>query len=71
MTGNELVSFVRRGQERSFLVCKGKLAERRPSRPVSAALAPVTRQAVTVPAHLPAPSAAPAVRPLSVMGIGS
>ena len=74
MTGNELVSFVRRGKERSFLVCKGKLAERRPSRRVSAAaLAPVTRQAVavTVPAHLPEPSAAPAVRPLSVMGIGS
>ena len=74
MTGNELVSFVRRGQERSFLVCKGKLTERRPSRPVSAAaLAPVTRHAVavTVPAHLPAPSAAPAFRPLSVMGIGS
>jgi 5-methyltetrahydropteroyltriglutamate--homocysteine methyltransferase len=74
MTGNELVSFVRRGKERSFLVCKGTLAERKPSRRVSAAaLAPVTRQAVavTVPAHLPAPAAAPAVRPLSVMGIGS
>ena len=33
----------------------------------------MTRQsvAVTIPAHLPAPSAAPAIRPLSVMGIGS
>jgi 5-methyltetrahydropteroyltriglutamate--homocysteine methyltransferase len=74
MTGNELVSFVRRGKERSFLVCKGTLVERKPSRRVSAAaLAPVTRQAVavTVPAHLPAPAAAPAIRPLSVMGIGS
>ena len=74
MTGNELVSFVRRGKERSFLVCKGTWAERKPSRRVSAAaLAPVTRQAVavTVPAHLPAPTAAQAVRPLSVMGIGS
>src|SRR5512144_2518742 len=28
MTGNELVSFVRRGRERSFLVCKGALSER-------------------------------------------
>src|ERR1700675_2237142 len=28
MTGNELVSLVRRGRERSFLVCKGRLAER-------------------------------------------
>ena len=74
MTGNELVSFVRRGKERSFLVCKGTLAERRPTRRVSAeALAPVTRQpvAVTVPTDLPPPSAAPALRPLSVMGIGS
>src|SRR6267378_4139588 len=74
MTGNELVSFVRRGKERSFLVCKGTLAERKPSRRVSdAALAAVTRQpsAVTIPAALPAPAAAPAIRPLSVMGIGS
>ena len=28
MTGNELVSFVRRGTQRSFLVCKGTLVER-------------------------------------------
>src|SRR5947207_3432091 len=28
MTGNELLSVVRNGRERSFLVCKGKLAER-------------------------------------------
>ncbi len=74
MTGNELVSFVRRGKERSFLVCKGTLAERKPQRRVSAtALAPVTRQpvAVSIPAVLPPPAAAPAIRPLSVMGIGS
>jgi len=74
MTGNELVSFVRRGRERSFLVCKGKLAERRAPRRVSAAaLASVTRQAVpvTIPVELPRPSSAPAIRPLSVMGIGS
>jgi len=74
MTGNELVSFVRRGKERSFLVCKGTLAERKPPRRVSAAaLAPVTRQpvAVSIPAVLPPPAAAPAIRPLSVMGIGS
>src|SRR5258705_1094734 len=74
MTGNELVSFVRRGKERSFLVCKGQLAERKPMRRASAeALAPVTRQpmAVTIPTDLPPPSPAPAVGPLSVMGIGS
>jgi 5-methyltetrahydropteroyltriglutamate--homocysteine methyltransferase len=74
MTGNELVSFVRRGKERSFLVCKGRLAERKPARRVSAeALASVTRQpvAVTIPTGLPSPAAAPAIRPLAVMGIGS
>jgi len=74
MTGNELVSFVRHGKERSFLVCKGKLAERRPARRVSPeALATVTRQpvAVTIPTDLPSPSAAPSIRPLSVLGIGS
>jgi len=74
MTGNELVSFVRRGKEHSFLVYKGKLAERRPARHVSAeALATVTRQpvAVTIPTDLPSPAAAPPIRPLSVMGIGS
>lgn len=74
MTGNELVSFVRRGKERSFLVCKGALAERKPLRRVSAAaLAPVTRQpvAVSIPTVLPAPAATQAIGPLSVMGIGS
>ena len=74
MTGNELVSFVRRGKERSFLVCKGKLAERKPARRVSAeALATVTRQPVevTIPPALPSPSTAQAIRALSVMGIGS
>jgi 5-methyltetrahydropteroyltriglutamate--homocysteine methyltransferase len=74
MTGNELVSFVRRGKERSFLVCKGRLAERKPGRRVSTeTLASVTRQpvAVTIPIDLPPPAAAPAIRPLAVMGIGS
>jgi 5-methyltetrahydropteroyltriglutamate--homocysteine methyltransferase len=74
MTGNELVSFVRHGKDRSFLVCKGALAERKPARRVSAAaLAPVTRQPVpvSIPSSLPPPAAAPAIRPLSVMGIGS
>src|SRR6266850_5275124 len=31
MTGNELVSWTKRGKLRSFLVCKGALAERRVS----------------------------------------
>jgi len=40
MTGNELVSFVRRGKERSFLVCKGPLADRKPARRVPHLLEP-------------------------------
>src|SRR5262249_56977201 len=72
MTGNELVSFVRRGKQRSFLVCKGKLAERTPARRVSAeALATPTRQpvAVTIPADLPPPAAEPAVASLPLTRI--
>jgi 5-methyltetrahydropteroyltriglutamate--homocysteine methyltransferase len=75
MTGNELISLVRRGKERSFLVCKGKLAERRPPpRPARmTTLAPPSRPPVevTVPPALPQPTSVPAVRALSVMGIGS
>ena len=75
MTGNELVSLVRRGKERSFLVCKGKLAERpRPTRQApTAKVAPPSRQPVevTVPPTLPPPAPAPAVRALAVMGVGS
>jgi 5-methyltetrahydropteroyltriglutamate--homocysteine methyltransferase len=69
------VSFVRHGKERSFLVCKGPLAERAvalaPSR--ASRVAPVGRApvAVTIPERLPAPAPASAVAPLSVMGIGS
>ena len=75
MTGNELVSFVRHGKERSFLVCKGALAERVTSTtPARAArVAPVGRAPVpvTIPDRLPDPAPAPAIAPLSVMGIGS
>src|SRR5207302_10817498 len=42
VTGNELVSFVRRGRERGFRVCEGNLAERQSTRRASQApLAPV------------------------------
>jgi 5-methyltetrahydropteroyltriglutamate--homocysteine methyltransferase len=72
MTGNELVSFVRRGKERSFLVCKGSVSERaKPARTVRVAPAGRTPVPVTIPEHLPAPAPAPAIAPLSVMGIGS
>jgi 5-methyltetrahydropteroyltriglutamate--homocysteine methyltransferase len=74
MTGNELVSLVRRGKERSFLVCKGTLAERQPSRrPTASPLTPTSHRPVevTVPAVLPPPAPAPAVPALAVMGVGS
>ena len=73
MTGNELVSFVKRGQERSFLVCKGALAERRAASARARPAAPITRPVVpvTIPARLPAPAPAPPIAPLAVMGIGS
>jgi 5-methyltetrahydropteroyltriglutamate--homocysteine methyltransferase len=71
MTGNELISLVRRGKERSFLVCKGKLGERRPR--TRTTLAPPSRPPVevTVPPALPQPMSVSAIRALSVMGIGS
>jgi 5-methyltetrahydropteroyltriglutamate--homocysteine methyltransferase len=73
LTSNELVSFVKRGQERSFLVCKGSLAERvpmtAPPRQPGTMGRPVVE--VHIPTTLPRPAAAPAIRPLSVMGIGS
>lgn len=73
MTGNELVSLVRRGKERSFLVCKGTLAERRP-RDVPTARVTRAQSAVvpvTIPTTLPPPVPAPPIPPLAVMGIGS
>jgi 5-methyltetrahydropteroyltriglutamate--homocysteine methyltransferase len=75
MTGNDLVSWTKRGTERSFLVCKGAVAERRAAPPATGAArgrpAGLEVVPVTIPAHLPPPAPAPAIRPLSVMGIGS
>ena len=76
LTGNELVSFTKTGRQRSFLVCKGPLSGRalaaaasRPAPPASVLGRPVV--AVSIPATLPPPAPAPAIRPLAVMGIGS
>jgi 5-methyltetrahydropteroyltriglutamate--homocysteine methyltransferase len=73
LTGNELVSLVRRGRERSFLVCKGTLAERAPRQRSIHTPAPRGTRVVdvTVPSTLPPPAPAPEVRPLAVMGVGS
>lgn len=74
LTGNELVSVVRSGRVRSFLVCKGTLGERRESSlAVSGGEAPAPRtlSEVVIPGSLPSPMAVPPIAPLSVMGIGS
>lgn len=74
MTGNELVAFTREGKRRSFLVCKGSLADRKvaaaPRDTVSAAQA-TTATVPTFAAKLPPAAPAPVIAPLSVMGIGS
>lgn len=67
LTGNELISRVRRGAQRSYLVCKGKRGERTSGDgPVPVAgprpLATATRSVPVSATRLP---------PLAVMGIGS
>jgi 5-methyltetrahydropteroyltriglutamate--homocysteine methyltransferase len=75
LTGNDLVSWTRHGRERSFLVCKGALAERAATaddgRSPAKTVAAVAVVAVTVPTRLPAPAPAPEIAALSVTGIGS
>jgi 5-methyltetrahydropteroyltriglutamate--homocysteine methyltransferase len=73
LTGNQLLSLTKTGRQRSFLVCKGKLEERRvaPIAPARTSPAPVPAKAVTIPDSLPHPAPAPAIPPLAVMGIGS
>ncbi len=72
MTGNELVSFTKVAKQRSFIVAKGKLAERKAgAATVRSSSMGVELVAVKFLDKLPEPAAAPAIRPLSVMGIGS
>src|SRR5215472_16033356 len=73
MTGNELVSTVRHGRQRSFLVCKGPLSTRRATARGARPPLPVTHAVaeVRIPATLPPPAPTPAIAPLAVMGIGS
>ncbi len=73
MTENELVSWTKRGNQRSYLVCKGALAERKKTAPTPAAPRGAKSLVVPVkiPASLPPPAPAPRIAPLSVMGIGS
>ncbi len=72
MTGNALVSFLEEGKRMSFLVCKGTLQERAPAATAATVVAPVqVIREIIIPKDLPKPIPAPAVEPLSVMGIGS
>jgi 5-methyltetrahydropteroyltriglutamate--homocysteine methyltransferase len=72
MTGNELVSWTKEGPQRSFLVCKGRLDERKPSlAKVTSVSGPLVVKAVTIPDRLATPGPAPAIPPLATTGIGS
>lgn len=71
LTSNELVSFTKVGTQRSFLVCKGKLEERKhaDAKPVQQRTAAASQAAPAVRSL--SPVAAPDLPPLAVMGIGS
>jgi len=73
MTGNELVSVVRQGEQRSYLICKGALADRSaaPSPPRREEGVPAVEPAREHAVSAPEPVSAPPVPPLAVMGIGS
>lgn len=81
MTGNELVSVLRHGRQRRYLVCKGRL-DARGAATNSRSVTPVPDKAVgnrsrvtevspAPAATLPTPAPAPPVPVLGVMGIGS
>ena len=73
MTSNEMVSWTKVNGQRSFLVSKGPFSGSR----VATSVQPVPSIGeqlcveVSIPDHLPPPSPAPKIAPLSVMGIGS
>ncbi|MFG1360575.1 5-methyltetrahydropteroyltriglutamate--homocysteine methyltransferase [Xanthobacter pseudotagetidis] len=69
LTGNEMVSFLKEGKQRSFLVCKGRLEERAPAPPPTTAAPAASLPAAPRPARVPVE--APAIPALAVMGIGS
>ena len=82
LTSNELVSWTRRGERRSYLVSKGPFTARSQAAVAASEVAdrldaPVRtigeqlRVEVTIPESLPAPAAPRAIAPLSVMGVGS
>lgn len=68
LTGNELVSWTKVQRQRSFLICKGSLAERirEPGVPPSVPASPGAQ-----PSRHRVPLGAPPIPALAVMGIGS
>ena len=70
LTKNELVSMVENGRQRSYLVCKGGMAERKQAAPGKAALTPEFQamRAVVIPDKLPQPAPAPDNPPFSEIG---
>jgi 5-methyltetrahydropteroyltriglutamate--homocysteine methyltransferase len=73
LTNNALVSVVRRGKERSFLVSKGPKPDLSATPARVREHAPITQpiKAVIIPRTFPAPMKVAPIAPLSVMGIGS
>ena len=70
MTSNDLVSFIKLGNQRSFLICKGKIEERgRTEAPVGVRPAPKAVAVSSAPPLTPRP--VPVLPPLAVTGIGS
>ncbi len=75
MTGNEMVSRTKHGNQRSYLVCKGPLAARTESstKPTGPTRTPTTRTSDSpTERRTPVePASVPQIVPLSVMGVGS
>jgi 5-methyltetrahydropteroyltriglutamate--homocysteine methyltransferase len=73
MTKNELVSMTENGRQRSYLVCKGGMVERKQAAsgnaPPAAGIQSLRK--IVIPDQLPQPAFAPQITPFSVMGIGS
>ncbi len=70
MTKNDLVSWTKEGKQRSFLVCKGALAERAASVPAQPKAAPAPADAAPLAPREPMP-APPPLPPLTVTSMGS
>ncbi|OYW52756.1 MAG: 5-methyltetrahydropteroyltriglutamate--homocysteine methyltransferase [Rhizobiales bacterium 17-65-6] len=69
LTGNEFISWTKVKKQRSFLVAKGKLAERSAPSPAPARVPAQAVPAAARPAR--SPVTPPPIPPLAVMGIGS